>query len=141
MAQYWMPITTFSRLALFANGIFGAMALEDTDIHAFIATLRPPTAGMRRFASAWTAVSGASSVLAPRRLWCLDHGTTGGDNSKALVESYLLSFRSSTSSNGVPPLVVRLVKPIFEELVGCVLSFRGRATQGASVDAAWAALL
>jgi hypothetical protein len=37
--------------------------------------------------------------------------------------------------------VVRLVKPVFEELVGCVLSFRGMATQGASVEAAWAALL
>jgi hypothetical protein len=37
--------------------------------------------------------------------------------------------------------VVRLVKPVFEELVGCVLSFRGRATQGASAEAAWAALL
>jgi hypothetical protein len=37
--------------------------------------------------------------------------------------------------------VVRLVKPVFKELVGCVLSCRGRATQGASAEAAWAALL
>jgi hypothetical protein len=37
--------------------------------------------------------------------------------------------------------VVRLIKPVFEELVGCVLSFRGRATQGASAEVAWAALL
>jgi hypothetical protein len=37
--------------------------------------------------------------------------------------------------------VVRLVKPVFEELVGCVLSFRGRATQWTSAEAAWAALL
>jgi hypothetical protein len=73
--------------------------------------------------------------------WCLDHGATGGENSKAFFESYLLSFRSSKSSNGVRPTVVRLVKPIFEELVGCVFAFRGRATQGASAEAAWAALL
>jgi hypothetical protein len=37
--------------------------------------------------------------------------------------------------------VVRLVKHVFEELVGCVLSFRGKATQGASAEAAWTALL
>jgi hypothetical protein len=73
--------------------------------------------------------------------WRLDHGATGGENSKAFFESYLLSFRSSMSSNGVSPSVVRLVKPVFEELVGCVLSFHGRATQGASAEAAWAALL
>jgi hypothetical protein len=46
-----------------------------------------------------------------------------------------------TSSNGGPPSVVRLVNPVFEELVGCVLSFRGRATQGVSAEAAWLALL
>jgi hypothetical protein len=40
-----------------------------------------------------------------------------------------------------PPSVVRLVKPVFEELVGCVLPFRGRATRGASAEAAWVALL
>jgi hypothetical protein len=33
------------------------------------------------------------------------------------------------------------VKPVFEELVGCVLSFCGRVTQGAFAEAAWAALL
>jgi hypothetical protein len=73
--------------------------------------------------------------------WCLDHEATGGENSKAFFESYLFSFRVSTSSNGIPSSVVRLVKPIFEELVGFVLSFRGRVTQGASAEAAWAALL
>jgi hypothetical protein len=56
--------------------------------------------------------------LSPAVLWCLDHGATGGENSKAFFEPYLLSIRSSTSSNGVPPSVVRLVKPVFEELVG-----------------------
>jgi hypothetical protein len=45
------------------------------------------------------------------------------------------------SSNGVPPSVVRLVKPVFEELVGCILSLPGRATQVASAEAAWPALL
>jgi hypothetical protein len=82
--------------------------------------------------------------LPPAVQLCLDHGATGGENSKASSESYLLSFRSSTSSNGVPPSVirqVRLFKPFLEELVGCVLSLRGRATQGASAEAAWAALL
>ena len=79
--------------------------------------------------------------LPPAVQWCLDHGATGGENSKVFFESYLLSFRSSTSSNGVPLSVVRLVKPVFEELVDCVLSFRGRASQGASPEAAWAALL
>jgi hypothetical protein len=34
--------------------------------------------------------------------------------------------------------MVRLVKPVFEELVGCVLSFRGMATQEASAEASWA---
>jgi hypothetical protein len=37
--------------------------------------------------------------------------------------------------------VVRLVNPVFKERVGCVLSFRGRATQKASAEAAWAAFL
>jgi hypothetical protein len=73
--------------------------------------------------------------------WCLDHGANGGENSKDFFESCLLSFRFSTSTNGVPPSVVRLVKPVFEEAVGCVLSSRGRATLGASAEAAWAALL
>jgi hypothetical protein len=79
--------------------------------------------------------------LPPAVQWCFDHGASGGENSKAVFESYLLSFRSSTSSNEGPPSVVRLVKPVFDELVGCVLSFRGRATQRASAEAAWAALL
>jgi hypothetical protein len=52
--------------------------------------------------------------------WCLGHGAAGGEKSKAFSESYLLSVRYSTSSNGVPPSVARLVKPVFEELVGCV---------------------
>jgi hypothetical protein len=65
---------------------------------------------------------------------------TCGENSKTFFESYLFSFRSSTSSNALPTSVVRLVQPVFEELVGCVLSFRGRATQGASMEVAWAAL-
>jgi hypothetical protein len=69
--------------------------------------------------------------LPPVVQWCLDHGAASRENSKAFFESYLLPFRSSTSSNGVFPSVIRLVKPIFKELVGCVLSFRGRATQGA----------
>jgi hypothetical protein len=37
--------------------------------------------------------------------------------------------------------VVRLVQPVFEKLARCVWSFRGRATQGASSEAPWAALL
>jgi hypothetical protein len=65
---------------------------------------------------------------------------SGGGSSKAFFESYLFSFQSSTSSNGVPPSGERLVKPVFEEIVSCVLSFRDRATQGASAEAAWAAL-
>jgi hypothetical protein len=77
--------------------------------------------------------------LPPAVQWCLDHGASAGENSKAFFESYLLSFLSTTSLNGVFPSVVRLVKPVFEELVGCVLSFRGRATQWASAEAAWAA--
>jgi hypothetical protein len=56
--------------------------------------------------------------------------SSSSPTSKVFFESYRLSFRSGTSSNGVPPSVVRLVKPVFEELIGCVLSFRGRATQG-----------
>jgi hypothetical protein len=84
---------------------------------------------------------GRPSPVHPRSLhsavqWCLDHGATGGENSKGFFESYLLSFRSSTSSNGVPLSVVRLVKPIFEELDGYVLSFCAGATQGAFAEAA-----
>jgi hypothetical protein len=79
--------------------------------------------------------------LPPAAQWCLDHGAIGDENSKAFFESYLLSFRYSSSSNGVPASVVRLVKPVFEELVGCVLSFRGRAIKGASAEAAWALFL
>jgi hypothetical protein len=55
--------------------------------------------------------------------------------------SYFLSVQFSTYANGVPPTVVRLVKPLFEELIGCVLSFRCRATQRASAQAARTALL
>jgi hypothetical protein len=65
--------------------------------------------------------------LPPAILWCLNHGATTGENPKALFESYLLAFRStSTSSNGILPSVVRIFKPAFGELVNCILSFRGR---------------
>jgi hypothetical protein len=84
----------------------------------------------------------APQSLPPAVQWCLVHGVTTEANSKALFESYLLSFRFSMSSNGVSPSVVLLVKPAFEDLVGCVLSFRGRATKlRASAEAAWVALL
>jgi hypothetical protein len=79
-------------------------------------------------------------AMPPAVQWCLDHGATGGENSIASFESYILSFRS-TSSHGVSPSAVRLVKPVSVELVGCILSFRGRATQGASVETAWASFL
>jgi hypothetical protein len=86
---------------------------------------------------------GWPSPLHPQSLPDLsdDHGALGGESFKAFFVSYLLFFRSNTSSNGVPLSVVRLVKPVFEELLGCVLSFRGKATQGAFAEAAWAAFL
>jgi hypothetical protein len=79
-------------------------------------------------------------ALPPAVQWCLDHGAAGGENSIALFESYILSFRS-TSSNAVSPSAVRLVKPVSVELVGCILSLRGRVTQGASVEMGWASFL
>jgi hypothetical protein len=83
---------------------------------------QPPACGV-------SLARGRSSPVRPESLtpavqWCLDHGAIGGENSKAFFESYLISFRSITSSNGVLPSVARLVKPVFEELVGCVLSLQ-----------------
>jgi hypothetical protein len=137
-----MPIATFSRTALFADDAFGAVALVDTNILVFTAILRLPN--HRYVVLRFRAVGRlrcTPNPCPPAVQWCLDHGAIGGESSKASFESYLLSFRSSTFSNGAPPSVVHLVTPVFQELVGCVLSFRGRATQGASAKAGWAALL
>jgi hypothetical protein len=119
------------------------VALVDTITFAFTAIRRPPN---RWYAVLFFRAVGRLRCLSspwppPSNGALIDHGATGGENSKAFVESYLLSFRSRTASNGVPPSVVCLVNSVFEELVGCVLSFRGRPTQGASAEAAWAALL
>jgi hypothetical protein len=100
-----------------------------------------PTAGMRCFASARSAVPAASQSLPPGVQWCLDHGETGGENSKAFFEPTSFPSDLVRPRTASPPSVVRLVKPVFEELVGCVLSFRGRAIQRASAEAGWTALL
>jgi hypothetical protein len=112
-----MPITTFSRRALFAGDTFGAVTLVDTNMLVLTAILRPPN--RRHAVLRFPAVGSLRCilVLALAVQWCLDHKATGGENSKAFFESCLFSFRSSTFSNGVPPSVVRLVKSVFEELL------------------------
>jgi hypothetical protein len=68
---------------LLADDIFGAVALvADTIILVLTAILRPPN---RRHAVLRFCVVGrlrCIPVLAPAVQWCLDHGTTGGENSR-----------------------------------------------------------
>jgi hypothetical protein len=134
-----MPIATFSRRALLADDTFGAVALVDTNILVFTAILRPP--------NRWRAVLCFRAV---GRLRCIPSPCIPPSNG-ALTMGPLVgrtpkpslsptSFPSDLARprmayhRRVRPTVVRLVKPVLEELVGCVFPFRGRATQSQQPD-------
>jgi hypothetical protein len=136
-----MPIATFLRRALFAGDTFGAVALMDTNILVLTAILRPPN---RR-----QAVLRFRAVGRPR---CIPSSCPPLSNG-ALTMGPLVGRtpKPCSSPTSFPSDLVRLGTaspfggtPRQAGLRGACrlcLSFRGRATQGASAEADWAALL
>jgi hypothetical protein len=109
-----MPIATFSRRTLFDGDTFGVADFVNTILLVLTATLRPPSRRhvMLRFSAVGRPTSLPAQSLPPVAQWFLEHGATSGESFKAAFESYLISYRSSTSSN-VSTSVVRLVMPVF----------------------------
>jgi hypothetical protein len=118
------------------------VALPCTNILVFITTLRPPN---RRHAVLRFRAVGRLRCLPspypPPSSGALTMGPLVGRTAKPSSSPTSFSSDLVRPQTASPPSMVRFVKPVFQELVGCVLSFHGRATQGASADAAWAALL
>jgi hypothetical protein len=118
------------------------MALVDTNILVFTAILRPPKS--RHAVFHFRAVDRLRCIPSPPpppSNGALTMGPLVGRNPKPYSSPTSFPPDLVRPRTEFPDSVVRLVKRVFKELVGCVLSFRGRATQGASAKAAWAALL